>query len=91
MSEYEYLLTDQDITYFQRRVPQYNYIVRRELGYMAAADIDPRDAKQLLLIALRNALQAYSQTEHTTRAGSILRRIAEFLSLLNPFAWKRTK
>lgn len=85
MSAYDYLLTDHDITYFQGRVPQYNYIVRRELGYMAAADIDPRDAKQLLLIALRNALEAYSQTEHTTRAGAILRRIAEFLSWLNPF------
>lgn len=91
MSAYDYLLTDHDITYFQGRVPQYNYIVRRELGYMAAAEIDPRDAKQLLLIALRNALEAYSQTEHTTRAGAVLRRIAEFFSLLNPFAWHRTK
>lgn len=91
MNAYEHLLTDADVMFFQGKVPQYNYIVRRELGYMAAAEIDPRDAKHILLIALRNALQAYSQSQHHTRTGSILRRIAEFLSLLNPFAWTRTK
>lgn len=85
MSAYDYLLTDPDVTYYQGRIPQYNNVVRRELGYIAARDVDPHQAKAVLLAALRDALRAYSQTEANTRTGSVLRRIAEFLSWLNPF------
>ena len=90
MSAYDYLLTDPDITYYQGRVPGYNHILRRELGYMAATDVDPHKAKALLLDVLRDALRAYSQTQHTTRTGKILRAVAQFLSYLNPLSWKRT-
>lgn len=71
--------------------PLYNKTINRAYSDAVINGVPNELIKSVVISALQDVLAAYSKTEHTTKAGGILRKIASFLSLLNPLKWKRHK
>jgi len=89
MQNYDNLLTDHDIIKFQGKVPDYNRVVRQELGIMLAKDVPAHRAKIVLLAVLQSIASKYSESEPSTKVGSILRKILGILSAIDINLFKK--
>lgn len=91
MSNYDYLAGDEDLEWYRDKLPNYDALVNDTVSDMEKLKVPREYAKGIVLNILQDALRAYSLTEHTTRSGGILRKVAAFLSLLNPMRWISSK
>ncbi len=89
MQNYDNLLTDSDITKYQHMVPDYNRVVRQELGIMLAKNVPGHRAKVVLIAVLQSIADNYSKSEPTTKGGKVLRKILGLFSIVDISIFKK--
>jgi len=86
---YDDITLDEAVTSYSDYLPYstYNNVVRKSLQRSIAYGVSPESARDFVLRALEDALNAYSKTQGNTKWGVRLRRWAAWVSLLNPLKW----